>query len=47
MWRTYSKEVRLELDGSGQIWQGRFGFSHGQEDCSSLVVGQVIVRVSL
>lgn len=45
--RTYSQEVRLELDGLGQVWQGRFGFSHSQEHGGSLVVRQVILRVSL
>lgn len=44
---THSQEVRLKLDGSGQVWQSRFGFSHRQEHRSPLVEGQVILRVSL
>lgn len=47
MVETYSQEIGLELDGPGQVWQGGFGFSHCQEDCSSLVEGQVVLRISL
>lgn len=47
MVETYSQEIRLELDGPGQVWQGGFGFSHCQEDRGSLVEGQVVLCVSL
>lgn len=44
---TYSQEIRFELDGHGQIRQGRFGFSHRQEHRCALVEGEVVLRVSL
>lgn len=47
MEETNSQEIRLELDGPGQVWQGGFGLSHCQEDRCSLVEGQVVLRVSL
>lgn len=47
MVETYSQEIGLELDGPGQVRQGRFGLAHGQEDGGSLVEGQVVLRVSL
>lgn len=47
MMSTYGQEIGLELDGPGQVWQGGFGFPHGQENRGSLVEGQVVLRVSL
>lgn len=44
---TYSQEIRFELDGHGQIRQGRFGFSHRQEHRCALVEGEVVLRVPL
>lgn len=44
---TYWQEVRLQLDGPGQIGQSGLRSSHGQEHSSPLIVGQVVLRVSL